>query len=211
MVPLKATTLGAWYHSTVYELSLATPFSVQSLVHSCPDVQQQSSECLGELSPWTGLPIHCQTESKQRCALCVHGASKRLPKPLPIELAGATTTELPNASNSSLAPTAHRHQGREGSSERNEGCLHTSRSLGAPAISLPCGPQASIYLGARSPSSPLRSAGTRAVDGSGNRRWLSLGLSSPMDYAKPSGKTVGKDELTCAGQRSSPGWGPLGA
>lgn len=157
MVPLKATTLGAWYHSTVYELSLATPFSVQSLVHSCPDVQQQSSECLGELSPWTGLPIHCQTESKQRCALCVHGASKRLPKPLPIELAGATTTELPNASNSSLAPTAHRHQGREGSSERNEGCLHTTRSLGAPAISLPCGPQASIYLGAQSPSSPLRS------------------------------------------------------
>jgi hypothetical protein len=150
VVPLKAATLGAWYHSTVYELSLATPLSVQSLVHSCPDVQQQSSECLDACSPRTGLPIHCQIESKQRCALCVHGASKRLPKPLPIELAGATTTELPNAANSSPAPTAHRHHGREGSSERNGGllcCPHTRRSLGALQSLCPVVPrQASIWV-----------------------------------------------------------------
>lgn len=183
MVPLKATPLGAWYHSTVYELSLATPFSVQSLVHSCPMCSNSPVNAWVSCPPRTGLPIHCQTESKQRCALCVHGASKRLPKPLPIELAGATTTELPNAANSSLAPTANRHQGREGSSERNEGSLHTSWSLGAPAISLPCGPQASIYLGARSPSSPLRSpAIPRAhvqwmvLAIASVCRWLSLGL-----------------------------------
>lgn len=97
-------------------LSVSSPWLPSfpcSLVHICPHMQQQYNECLGELSPRTGLPIHCQIESKPHCALCVQRASKQLSTPLPIELAGTATTELPNAANSRPAPTAYRHHWRE--------------------------------------------------------------------------------------------------